>query len=250
VADLVIVDSRAHRHLGVDSAPSANYGSNINNVAVVPREYGALVTHYPIFLRKSAETGQFEPTVLLGFQPGENLFLVGDRWDVAYVPLQIQRQPFSVVPSTRAEVEGALGRLEIAFDSTDPRIRAGGDRRLFLESGAPTEYLQQVSSMLRALVTGATEAYAYTGRLAELNLIEPIRVDVTFVDGSEVKLQGLYSIAPTALAGLPAAALAELRDRGYLEWMYFQMASLGQVGALMARKNRLLTGATPDVAPG
>jgi hypothetical protein len=84
----------------------------------------------------------------------------------------------------------------------------------------------------------------FTGRLVELNLIEPVQIDIKFVDGSDTKLQGLYWIAAAALKALPAAQLAELRDREYLEWMYFQMASISQVSSLVARKNRLLSGAT------
>jgi hypothetical protein len=38
-----------------------------------------------------------------------------------------------------------------------------------------------------------------------------------------------------------------LRDREYLEWMYFQMASVAHVSALVARKNRLLSGATAAI---
>ena len=53
----------------------------------------------------------------------------------------------------------------------------------------------------------------FTGRLAELNLIEPVQIDIEFVDGSDTKLQGLYWIAAAALKALPAAQLAELRDR-------------------------------------
>jgi hypothetical protein len=98
--------------------------------------------------------------------------------------------------------------------------------------------------MLSALVTGAKEAYAFTGRLAELDLIETVQIDIEFVDGSETKLQGLYWIAAAALKALPAAQLAELRDREFLEWMYFQMASLAHLSVLVARKNRLLSGVT------
>jgi len=47
------------------------------------------------------ETGRFEPSALLGFQPQENLFFVDGRWDAAYVPLQIQRQPFSLITPPR-----------------------------------------------------------------------------------------------------------------------------------------------------
>ena len=50
--------------------------------------------------------------------------------------------------------------------------------------------------------------------------------------------------ALATLKALPAAQLAELRDREYLEWMYFQMASIAHVSALVARKNRRLSGVT------
>jgi hypothetical protein len=38
--------------------------------------------------------------------------------------------------------------------------------------------------------------------------------------------------------------LADLRDREFLEWLYFQMASLSHMPALIARKNQLISGAT------
>ena len=90
-------------------------------------------------------------------------------------------------------------------------------------------------------VAGSTEGHAFAGRLTELDLIEPVQIDVGFVDGGETKLQGLYWIAAAALKALSAAQLLELRDRGYLEWMYFQMASIAHVSGLVARKNRLLS---------
>jgi len=74
------------------------------------------------------------------------------------------------------------------------------------------------------------------------------------VDQSQASLEGLYWIAPAVLKALPAAQLAELRDREFLEWMYFQMASMSHISGLVARKNSLLSGVTPsrrvDVGPG
>ena len=58
-----------------------------------------------------------------------------------------------------------------------------------------------------------------------------------------------YPGAAAALKALPAAELAELRDRGYLEWLYFQMASVSHVSGLVARKNQLLSGVTAARRP-
>ena len=72
------------------------------------------------------------------------------------------------------------------------------NRREFLQRG--------ITSILSALVAGTKEAYSFTGRLAELDLIEPVQIGIEFVNGSETKLQGLYwMLPPPRLKALPAA---------------------------------------------
>jgi hypothetical protein len=211
-------------------------------VSVIPREFPWLLAHYPIFFTKSSETAQFEPAALLGFHPHENLFLKDGKWDAAYVPLQIQREPFSLIPR-RGSPAGGQGTLDVAIDMNSPQLQAEEGERVFLDDGQPSKYLENITTMLSALVGGTKEAYALTGRLAELNLIESVRIEIEFVDGSNTKLQGLFRISAPALKALPAAQLADLRDREFLEWLYFQMASLSQMPALIARKNQLISAA-------
>jgi len=242
MANLVLLDGHTHRNLRVSRHTSREV-AEVNVVSVIPREFQRLVAHYPIFFIKSSASGRFEPAALLGFQPKENLYWADGQWRVAYAPLQMQRQPFSLLP--------AENQVSVAIDLSSSQLESGaGDgERLFLDDGRPSQYLQNITSMLSALVSGSTEAYAFTARLAELNLLEPVRIEVTFVDQSEAKLQGLYWIASAALKALPAAQLAELRDREFLEWMYFQMASVSHMSGLVARKNELLSGATPQARP-
>jgi SapC len=239
MVNLVTVDSRAHRDLRVSRHVNPQV-AQVDAVSVVPREFQRLVAHYPIFFTKGSASGLFEPAVLLGFQKKENLFLVEDRWDATYVPLQMQRQPFSLKPRPGE----AQGSVDIAIDMSSPQVLAREGERLFQDDGQPSRYLQNITSILSALVNGANEGYAFTGRLAQLNLLEPVKINVEFVDHSEAKLEGLYWIAAAVLKALPAAQLAELRDREFLEWMYFQMASVSHVSSLVARKNGLLSGAT------
>jgi SapC protein len=243
VVNLVVLSNQSHRNVHIATSRSPNEHA-VNAVSVIPREFPRLLAHYPIFYTKSSDTGRFEPAAVLGFERHENLFLLDGRWDAAYAPLQIQRLPFSLIPRGGDGAEGKPPSLDLAIDLDSPRIQTQEGERLFLDDGQPTKFLQNITSMLSALLSGATEAYAFTGRLAELNLIEPVQIDVEFVDGSEAKLRGLYWIAAATLKALPAAQLAELRDREFLEWMYFQMASVAHVSALVARKNRLLSGVT------
>jgi hypothetical protein len=248
VVNLVVLDSQTHRNVRVARQPTREC-AELNVVSAIPREFVRLVAHYPIFFTKSTESGRFEPAVLLGFERKENLFFVNGRWDAAYVPLQIQRQPFSLIPRRSDSPAGGQASLDVAIDLDSSNIQAQEGERLFLDDGKPSKYLQDITSMLSALVSGSREAYAFTGRLAELDLIEPVRIDVEFVDRSEAKLEGLYWIAAAALKALPAAQLAELRDREFLEWLYFQMASVSHVSGLVARKNQLLSGVTAARRP-
>lgn len=242
----VVLNSLTHRDVRIAATRPTRENAAVNAVSVVPREFPRLLAHYPLFFTKNAETGQFETSALLGFGPQENLFFVEGRWDAAYVPLQIQRQPFSLKVRRTEDSSGTRASLEVVLD-LDQTVAAPEGERLFLEDGQPTTLAQGITSMLSALVEGTKENYAFTGRLAELNLIEPVQIAIDFVDGSDTKLEGLYWIADKALKALPAADLAELRDREFLQWLYFQMASISQVSALVARKNRLLIGVT---APG
>jgi hypothetical protein len=248
VVNLVVLDSQTHRNVRIARRPTREC-AELNVVSVIPREFPRLVAHYPIFFTKSTESGRFEPAALLGFERKENLFFVNDRWDAAYVPLQIQRQPFSLMPRRSGSPAGAQAALDVAIDLDSTNIQAQEGERLFLDDGGASKFLQDITSMLSALVSGSREAYAFTGRLAELNLIEPVRIEIEFVDRSEAKLQGLYWIAAAALKALPAAQLAQLRDREFLEWLYFQMASVSHVSGLVARKNQLLSGVTAARRP-
>jgi hypothetical protein len=240
---LVALDSKIHRDLRVTPRP-ARETVEVNAVSIIPQELPRLLAHYPIFFVKSADSGRFEPAALLGFKPQENLFLVNGQWDAAYVPLQIQRQPFSLLPRHGDPAKGTQDSVDVALDLESPQIQTQEGERLFLEDGGPSKFLQSITSILSALLSGSTQAYAFTARLAELNLIEPVQIEIEFVDRSQTKLQGLYWIAAAALKALPPAPLAGLRDRGYLEWLYFQMASIAHVSSLVARKNQLLSGVT------
>jgi SapC protein len=242
MVNLVALDSRAHRNLCV-SRHTSREAAEVNVVSVIPREFQRLVAHYPIFFTKSPESGRFEPAALLGFRPKENLYFSDGRWDVAYVPLQMQRQPFSLIPR-RGDVAGGQGQnsLDVAIDMSSSQVQTGTGERLFFDDGAPSKYLQDITAILSTLVSGSTQAYAFTGRLAELGLLEPVAINIEFVDHSEARLQGLYWVAAAALKALAAAQLAELRDREFLEWLYFHLASVSHMSSLVARKNKLLSG--------
>ena len=243
--DLAALNSRTHRALRVAVARARCEHGAVNLVGVIPREFPRLLAHYPIFFVKSPDSGQFEPAALMGFSAGENLFIAAGIWDAAYIPLQIQRQPFALIPRPADAAAGTQPSLDLALDMQNASVQTEEGERLFQDDGQASPYLKNLSSIMTALVSGSKEAHDFAGRLAQLNLLEPVRIDIEFVDASKSQLQGLYWISAAALQALTSEQLAELRDRQYLEWMYFQMASLAHVSGLVARKNLKLAVATP-----
>ena len=84
-----------HKDLRIDTRRSAALGDDVAFAATFPAEFRDLQAYYPIVFRKDAN-GTLSPVALLGFQEGHNLFLEGERWNAAYLPLAIERNPFLI----------------------------------------------------------------------------------------------------------------------------------------------------------
>lgn len=239
---IVLLDKQAHRLLKVDGRASAAYGDDRHFVQVNVNEFPLLVVHYPLFFSKDPNTGELYCGAMLGCKEGENLFL--QQWEERefYRPLILQRGPFY-----------AQGP-ELAIDLDHPRVGAEGGKPLFTEYGQPTRYLQSIIWAFQDLKPGIETTKFFVARLLELNLIEPVDIDVEFEDGSTHKCVGLYTVNQETLSRLPDERVVELFRRGYLRLMHLMIASLKQFPVLARKKNgrlleatRGLAGAVPDL---
>jgi hypothetical protein len=213
----------------VDGRPAAAHGDNQHFVQVIVDEFSHLLVHYPILFGKHRETGQFFCGAMLGFIEGENQFL-GDwqREAEFYRPLSLQRGPFY-----------AHGP-ELAIDLDDPRVGAESGQALFTEQGQPSRYLQRIIWAFQDLQAGIERTRIFIARLLELNLIEPIDIEVEFEDGTLRHCQGLYTVNQAVLVQLPDAVVVELFRRGYLALIHMMIASLKQVRVMARTKNARL----------
>lgn len=225
MANIVPLNTKDHRALCVDTAPSARYGDDQRFVPVVVGEFAHLVAHYPIFFAKDAETGAFYCGAMLGIDEGENLFLEEGR--NVYRPLNLQRMPFYTAGS------------DIAIDLDHPRVTAGG-LALFEDDGRPSAYLNNIVNLFRDLRPGLEQSKVFAETLLELKLIEPVDITLGFDDGSKRQLDGLYTINPDRLKKLEDAKIVDLFRRGYLQAVYLMIASLKQVPVLAQKKNARL----------
>ena len=234
---IVPLSKEQHRHLKVDGRPSAAYGDNQHFVQVIVDEFPHLLVHYPILFGKQRETGQLFCGAMLGFIEGENQFL--DEWrrePEFYRPLILQRGPFY-----------AHGP-ELAIDLDDPRVDAEAGKPLFTAQGQPSRYLQRIIWAFQDLHPGIERTRIFIARMLELNLVEPVDIEVEFEDGTLRHCEGLYTINQEVLTRISDAVAIELFRRGYLALIHMMIASLKQVRVMARTKNARLLENTRGLA--
>jgi hypothetical protein len=193
---------------------------------------------YAIIFRKHPETGRFFPNALLGFRHDENLFLDGEgHWRAVHIPLAIAKGPFII---GFQDVEGKP-QASASIDLADPRVRKDGEgEALFQEDGSLTRYMNYVSQLLLLLHDSTRSLTRMVDLFVELDLIEPLRLDIQFINGEKLVFQGGYTLAEKKLAALDEEALKKLHKSGFLDAAYFISGSVENVQKLIDIKNKQL----------
>ena len=225
----VLLNSVDHRALRVDPGHGAALGDDVMAAPTFPGEFRNAQAHYPIVFGRDA-AGGFHPLVLLGLQEGANLFLEGERWDAAYIPLSMQRQPFLI------GISGEQRLIHVDLDH--PRVRGGIGEALFHDYGGTTEFLERIKSILLALHDGIAATPAFIQALLRHELLESFVLDIQLDDGSNNRLAGFHTIDETRLQALDGTALERLSRDGHLLPIYMVLASLSRLPDLIARMNR------------
>ena len=232
MSDHVILTADDHRDLRIRTERAADMGDAVMTCITVPSEFRRVQTHYPILFQLDSARDSFTALAMFGFEPGENLFLTDAGWDARYRPLAIDSQPFLVG-------RGAGDVRQVHIDMASRRIGLHGEGvRVFDETGRPTPYLERVADQLRALDTDYVASADFFAALRRYDLLEPLTMDVTLDDGSKNRLVGYHVIDEDRLVALDDAAVADLHGAGHLMPIFMALASLGNIGDLVARKNR------------
>ena len=232
MSNFVALHNQLHQPLRINTQLIESLGASNNMVPVVLSEFLRLVVHYPIAFTKSSETGNFLCVALLGFEEGENLFWHNNQWQSIYTPLNIMRQPFFIGQENNQTV--------ICIDTESSTLNTGQGEAIFDTSGQETDYLQKIKSRLAELLDGESHTQNFIKALLALNLIMPMALDIRFANAQQQRVQGLYTINEEQLAQLDANQLFILQQQGHLQSIYTMIASLGQIYALIQKKNELL----------
>jgi len=237
MSNLVALHNNAHQSLKVNKQLAEAQGGNLHMVPVVLSEFLKLAVQFPIVLTKNKDTGRFSCITLFGFQTNENLFVKNGEWDSLYIPLQIRRQPFFLGNSSDVENE-----FVICIDTDHKSLQSDIGEQVFDTTGKETPYLENIKSILAELMNGEASTKNFVNTLAELNLLQPMRLEITFKNEESMRVDGLYTINEDRLKTLEIEAIMQLHQKNYLSAIYTMITSVGHIYGLIERKNKQLSG--------
>jgi hypothetical protein len=236
----VMLNNIAHKDLRVINRYGAEFGDNVGTVLTFPTEYEDVQREYPIFFRRDAATGEYHSIALLGFDKGENLFLEDGRWNASYVPGAILRGPF-LIGFQQQQIDGEVRQeAMVHVDLDHPRVSRTEGERVFLDQGGNSPYLNHIISVLRGIHDGIEVSKAMLAAFSELDLIEPVKLEIQVTAEEGFNVVGLHTINREKLASLGGSSLEKLNRAGFLQGAFLVISSMGNVKRLMAIKQRKL----------
>ena len=235
MANLVMLDRAVHQKLRVKEELAFSVCKDTTMCAVSPTEIPRLMLEYPIAFTKVSETGEFLCVALFGVDPKKNLFWRGGKWQSQVLPLNIGRQPFYVGMSAHAPTADAPQNLVTYIDLDNPAVQESEGDLLFDSDGNETPYLKHKMATLSELIDGERRAKAFSDRLAALDLLRPIQLELNTPGGQPRQIGGLYSVDDAKLRAIGIEVLSELNTKGYLHVIHAVLLSLGQL-PLLARR--------------
>lgn len=226
--NLVPVTRAKHLNTRILASNSFDFARELHLAYITSQEFVRAATTYPIvFIEDSTVGSGFRPVVLMGLQPGRNLFVNADgTWHASYVPAIIRRYPFAL---TRA---GESEDYAVCIDVGSSLVSDVAGSPLFDSAGQPTEVVENVKRYLSELQQLDRITSEFCSLLAGQNLFTPLSMRVG-EGGALRNITGCYIVNEQRLNGLPSARFDELRERGMLAQIYAHLISLGQMERLV-----------------
>ena len=239
MAQHILLDNVTHHNLKISPHFKAEFGDNVNTALTFSTELDVIQRTYPVFFRKGASNDKFQLIVMLGFENNENLFLDqrNHTWQADVIPAAMAKGPFLIGFQDQSKSGGSDKAPVIHVDMSSPRIDTTSGIPVFLEHGGNSPYLEHINSLLQTIYHGMSDTENMLKSFADLDLIEPVELDITLNNGDQHKLHGNFTISTERLANLSADHLFSLNQKGYLKAAFFIASSLNNVKKLIAIKN-------------
>lgn len=234
---IVPLNNVEHKNLKISTRHTEMFGCNVNAVIAFPSEFSDIQMEYPILFKKNATTNQYQAIALLGIEQGENLFIKNGEWSASYIPAIIARDPFIIGFEDQSHYGGEERAPIMMIDMDSPRVSEQEGQPVFLEFGGNTPYLEKINQILHGMYQGTAMADTMFAMFSEMNLIEPVTLEVKLKNGDLHRITGNYTISREKLQSLTASELEKLNKAGFLEGAFLVISSLNNMKRLIEIKN-------------
>jgi hypothetical protein len=214
----------------------------VNSVPLMAVEFPMAAPEYPIVF--ATGEGAVTPVVVLGMRGKENLYVSREgTWEARYVPAFVRRYPFVF----SAQDDGK--RFVLCVDESFPGFnREGRGQRLFTDEKKASPYVDSVLKFLQEYRTQFLRTQSFCRKLKELDLLEPMRAQMSLGAGGQVSLTGFSAVERKKLKALPAEKLAELAKTDELELLYLHLQSMRNFTGVKDRMVLIQGGKTDPAA--
>jgi len=270
---LVEVNFKEHSHYSLLAKNTTEQAAKLNIIPVGLNEIKQASQHYPLVWVKSSHTGQFKLVALFGFETGENVYCQSKLWHTIPSPLSLKNDPFYLGYNNKGAEQRFKQHLtrsvktEHAKSTTDkiektPSYNPSNDVILCIDKNSaslddngkhnnsglpfyqsnnqPSACLQNAQRTLATLTQGQALTDEFLSKIASLQLMQPLKLDITWQDNTQADISGLYTIDPLQLNLLKPAAHADLIAQGYVDTIELLNSSLAHIQRLVQLKNNLI----------
>ncbi|HZY14980.1 MAG TPA: SapC family protein [Ramlibacter sp.] len=225
----VPVSHGRHGKWSLEAGADFGFSRKVNSVPLTAVEFTAAATEYVIVFAGSGDV--VTPAVLLGVRDEENLYLAPDGgWKARYVPAFLRRYPF--VFSSRDEGQNFTLCIDESYQGFN---QEGRGKPLYDEPQKPSQYTQDVLKFLQQYQLEFQRTQDFCRKLRELNLLEPMRAQLSLESGERIALGGFMAVDRARLKTLSTEKLAELVRSDEMELLYAHLLSMRNFAGMRER---------------
>jgi hypothetical protein len=180
---------------------------------------------------KDMKQGKLRSVAMLGLLQDNNLFYSEQEWLGIYVPDAIIRAPFELGPDPTQDKT-----LTLFIDEKSEYVSTEQGDALF-EGQEPSQLLRQVQQKMADFYQNELATQQFIEQLIKHKLLHEIDSLLTFDDGKNNRLKGMYTINEEALRELSDETVLAFTKLNYFMPLHAMLASLNNLNRLIKLHN-------------
>ena len=223
------VTQKRHHDWSVKAGDDFEFARNINSAPLMAAEFPNAASEHTIVF--TGDDKIVMPVIIMGFREAENLYLNKQgKWSARYVPAFLRRYPF--VFSSNDNGKSFTLCIDEEFSGCNQQ---GRGERLFDAQGEQTQYLKNVLEFLKEYQVHYKRTEAFSKKLRELDLLEPMTAQFKTPDGVTGNLTGFMAVNRERVKKLSGEQLTRLVSTDELELIYIHIHSLQNFNQVLAK---------------